>query len=265
VTGRSPVNPIRPRSHGWWRVHQAIIRDWIQIAFRSAPSGPALKTDLFDEASGSYHHAFDLPAQLRFIGLDIDRAIAVSAFVRIGSEDPGLGCVVGDIRHPPFRHDSCSAVLSLSTLDHLASREEIRLALAGIYRLLLPGGILLLSLDNPANPEVALRARLPLSIVRRLRSDSFPLGQTLSRQEGSDLLTETGFAVQREFHMGHAIRYPTIRLIGALERRPIPALVRFAEKLTLSLEVLSNTPLASFTGHYSGWIAVKPDEVEKSG
>lgn len=247
---------LRLRGGAWWRVHGTVLRRWIGNAFRGAPSGYAVKTDLFDEASGPYHHASDVPRHLRFIGLDIDRTIAALANERIGGDDAARRCVVGDVRRLPFPSGSAAAVLSLSTLDHFDAPTHIRMALTEIHRLLRPGGVMLLTLDNPANPEVALRAALPPSVVRRLRADTFPIGRTLSAREGSRLLTSVGFEIEGPFYIDHSVRYPSIRLLNILERRA-PSWASSMERFILSLEHLGVTPLAPITGHYVAWIAVK--------
>ncbi|OGO47022.1 MAG: hypothetical protein A2W34_08500 [Chloroflexi bacterium RBG_16_64_32] len=255
---------VRPRDGAWWRVHQTVLRRWIGDAFRGAPSGYAVKTDLFDEASGPYHHASDLPGHLRFIGLDIDRTVAALADARIGSEDSSRHCVVGDVRRLPFPSGSAAAVLSLSTLDHFDAPSQIHHALIEIHRLLRPGGAMLLTLDNPRNLEVALREVLPRSIVRRLRADRFPIGKTLTSREGTRVLTSVGFEVEGPFYIDHSVRYPSIRIVHMLEHRA-PSWAAWMERLLLGMEKLAATPLAPITGHYVAWIASKPRKAPSTG
>jgi len=52
-------------------------------------------------------------------------------------------------------------VLSNSTLDHFDGAAQIRVSLAEPARVLRPGGRLLVTLDNPANPLLALSKALP--------------------------------------------------------------------------------------------------------
>jgi SAM-dependent methyltransferase len=247
---------VRPRDTPWWRAQREILTRWIARALAGVPAGPVLKTDLFDEASGPYHHAHGLPASLAFVGVDQDPGVVRQARERLGAR-LGAACVVADVRRLPFADNTMSAVVSLSTLDHFEGVADIALSIAEIYRVLAPGGRLVLTLDNPRNPEVALRSRLPEPIRRRLRADTFPLGRTLGAREGRQVLRAAGFRVEREEYLVHVARYPAIRLLRWLERRR-PAWARRAERTVQAGERLDRLPTRSLTGHYLGWTAVKP-------
>lgn len=246
---------MRPREGAWWRAHRAILRRFVLEAAAGAPPGPALKTDCFDEASGPHHHAADVPPGFRALAMDLDAGVAARARTRLAAEGTPVGVVVADVRHLPFAAGALGLVVSLSTLDHLDGEAEIGRALAECYRALRPGGRLLLTLDNPANLEVALRRALPRGLVARLRADTFPLGVTVGAARGRRLLEAAGFAVERHGYLVHAPRYPMIRLLGALDRgsrRP------GAERLVTSLEALARWPTRALTGHYVAWVAVRP-------
>jgi len=122
---------------------------------------------------------------------------------------------------------------------------------------LVPGGRLLLTLDNPLNAEVALRSRLPGPILRRLRADAFPLGRTLGPRAGRRLLEQVGFEVERCDSLVHSPRYPAIRLLAWLERVAAPW-ARRAEQMVVAAEWLGRLPTRHLTGHYVAWIARKP-------
>jgi SAM-dependent methyltransferase len=247
---------VRPRDAPWWRAQREILTRWMAGALAGVPAGPVLKTDLFDEASGPYHHADGLPARLAFVGVDEDLSVVRQARQRLGAR-LGAACVVGDVRRLPFADNSMSAVVSLSTLDHFAAVAEIVASVAELHRVLAPGGRLILTLDNPRNPEVALRSRLPEAVRRRLRADTFPLGRTLGAEPGRRVLREAGLFVEREDYLVHAVRYPAIRLLRWLERRS-PACARRVERAVEMAERLRRLPTRSLTGHYVGWIATKP-------
>ena len=127
--------------------------------------------------------------------------------------------------------------------------------MAEAFRVLRPGGRLLLTLDNPWNPEVALRRALPEAIVSRLRADTFPLGVTLSGRRGRRLLERSGFVVVHQTYLVHAPRYPAIRLLAWLDRR---GRAGWAESLVDRLEALARWPSRAVTGHYVAWVARKP-------
>ncbi|MGH2627430.1 MAG: hypothetical protein ACRDHY_12355, partial [Anaerolineales bacterium] len=102
---------FRPRLSPWWRLRQTIVSRWIARGLAGTPPGPALKTDLFDEASGPFHHAPDLSGPGGFVGLDKDPGVVRAAKVRLG--EPAR-CVVADVRHLPFAAGAFATVVSLS-------------------------------------------------------------------------------------------------------------------------------------------------------
>jgi SAM-dependent methyltransferase len=250
-----PPLAARPREGAWWRAQAGVARRFLRDSLPAIAPGPLLKTDVFDEASGPHHPLGDAPPGVRLVGMDIDRAVAGLARARLSAEGRQVAVVVADVGQLPFAAGAFAAVLSLSTLDHLSSEREIRAALAECFRVLRPGGRLLLTLDNPWNPEVALRWALPPAIVSRLRADTFPLGVTLGRRRGRRALEETGFVVQTESYLVHVPRYPAIRILAWLDRR---GRADRAERLVGRLEALARWPSRAFTGHYVAWVAKKP-------
>jgi len=114
---------------------------------------------------------------------------------------------------------------------------------------------LLLTLDNPANPEVGLRRLLPGFVLRRLRADTFFVGETVDAQEGRSLLEESGYTVERIDYLIHVIRYPAIRVLQWLERGRLVGLLAAAERAVLAAERLARLPSRSLTGHYVAWVA----------
>lgn len=254
VTGRRLADEVRPRVSPWWPLQRAITRRWIEAGLAGAPAGWAAKTDLFDEASGPHHPLQDLPPGLKRLGIDLDPTIVASALPALG-EPPGAAAVAADVRCLPFQTASLSAILSLSTLDHLDSAQEIQQALDELARCLRPQGRLLLTLDNPRNPEVWLRQALPGRLVRRLRADTFPLGSTLHLEVGSHRLEAAGLTVEHAGYLGHAPRYPLIRLLDWLQAHGRLAMIRRLEPMILGLEGRGTGGLRRWTGHFCVWIA----------
>ena len=250
---------LRGRAGAWWRTHRGLLLPWIEQALEAAPDGAVLKTDLFDEASGPHHFAGAAGAR-RWLGIDLDRRVARAAGARLAAEGLPGACVVGDARRLPFASGSLAAVLSVSTLDHFDTRAEIAEALAEIARALRPGGRLLLTLDNPANPEVALRARLPGGLVARLRADTFRLGKTVGAGNGTHLLGAAGLIVERRGFVVHSPRWPAIRLLDRLQAAGRHRWLAAAVRGVMWIEGLARTPLARLSGHYTAWIARRPLE-----
>ena len=233
---------VRPRTGRWWEVHRRIMAVWIAQTFGAAAPGVLLKTDLFDEASGPHHAWQDIPEGWVPLGIDVDPSIAHAARQRLVSEVRTPWCVVADIRKLPLRSACLAGALSLSTLDHLESGDEIQAAIRELARVLRPDGRLLITLDNPLDLEVALRSRLPSVIVRRLHADTFRLGTTVGSRRGSRMLALSGFGILQQSFVEHAPRYVTIRLARRLasagSRRMDPLMVAAMHVL----EGLAGTP-----------------------
>lgn len=245
---------LRPRLGPWWRLRQVILDGWIAGGLLEQPPGRALKTDLFDEASGPYHHAHFLSSWGSFVGLDRNPLVVRRAKARLGGS---ALCVVADVRRLPFVAGAFPVIASLSTLDHFEAKREISASLHELARVQPPGGRLLLTLDNPANPEVALRRLLPPAVVNRLRADTFFVGESLDAREGRRLLEEAGYSVERVDYLIHAFRYPAIRVLRWLEGRRALRLLAAAERAVLAAERLAQVASRSLTGHYLAWTAVK--------
>ncbi len=238
----------------WWRERAAVLHRWIARAAGMAPSGWALKTDLFDEASGPHHHAADPSPEHHFLGIDASYSVARAAKRRLDVEGRQPVLIVADCRALPLASGSIPLVLSLSTLDHFPREEDIVFSLQELRRALRADGCMFLTLDNPLNPEVALRARLPDWLVRRLRSETFPLGVTLVPTFARQLFAAVGWTVLEEGFLIHAPRYPLIRLARFVEKSGPRVLRAFLERVLEAFEGLAHTPLRAWTGHYAAWI-----------
>ncbi|MEJ2084926.1 MAG: class I SAM-dependent methyltransferase, partial [Acidobacteriota bacterium] len=147
----------RQRQALWRRFCDRINAQWLRRALADG-GGRALKTDLFDETTGSSELISELAGDQRQVfGIDLSPVSAQVAHKSI----PTLGTCASDARRLPFSDRAFDIVLSNSTLDHMESLQDIAEALSEIHRVLRPGGRLLLTLDNLSNPVIALRARLP--------------------------------------------------------------------------------------------------------
>jgi SAM-dependent methyltransferase len=162
-------------------VHQR----WIRRAAGGEASGRVLKTDLFEEAHGPDQILFDLfPNAPSTTGIDLEPETARRAFRR---GEHAVRCLAADVLRLPFREQCFDVVVSTSTLDHLRSEAELELAINELARVLKPGGLLLLTLDNPLNPMYPL-----LRLLSRARWAPFRLGHTLTRQQLQAKLRKAG-------------------------------------------------------------------------
>ena len=246
------------RDH-WWRVfcdelHERLVDDW--AADRRYES--ALKTDLFDEAADRG----PLPALARHArrveGIDVSPAVVAAARAR----NPGIAAAVGDVRALDLDDARFDLVLSNSTLDHFPHRDDIRRALAELHRVMAPGGTLILTLDNPRNPVVGARSRLPLAWLSRTGLVPYFVGVSLSMAALVHEITATGFEVLDRRTLMHVPRLPAIwlcrlaRWLGSesLGRRLVDAFHR--------CEALAKLPTGERSAYY---VAVRARRRERPG
>jgi len=64
--------------------------------------------------------------------------------------------LVSDVRNLAIRRESMDAIISTSTLDHFDTRSDFEQAIGQLAGALRPGGVLVITLDNPQNPLYAL-------------------------------------------------------------------------------------------------------------
>jgi SAM-dependent methyltransferase len=237
-----------------WRRHSdavnaAAIARWL-------PAGSCrrlLKTDLFDEAMGDGLYPLLAQRSGVVVGLDITRSVLAAAAAR----HPPLLAVAADARRLPFADAAFDVVVSNSTLDHFDTRDDILVALRGLHRVLRPGGALLLTLDNLANPLVALRNALPERLLRRLGLVDYPMGATCGPRRLRRMLNEAGFAVQECTALLHC---PRALAVAALRRLPPGVPPARQARLLQSLarwERLALWPTRYLTGYYIGISARK--------
>lgn len=198
-------------------VNERLLADWLQ----PGEARRALKTDLFDEAVGD-GLVGALRARARdVIAIDISPAVVAAALGRY----PDLDARCADTRRLPFDDRAFDLVLSNSTLDHFDSFDDVRAALAELHRVLEPGGRLVLTLDNGANPLVLLRNALPDPLLSRLRLVPYPLGATCGPRRLRRLLAGAGFDVDASRGVMHLPRV-LVRAAAALAPRASGRLLR---------------------------------------
>ena len=135
-----------------WRAHSDAVNGRLVAAWLDGRLGAVLKTDLFDEAVSPGLVAALAPRASSVTGVDVSPQIVAAARQRF----PELTAVEADVRTLPFADASFDTVISNSTLDHFDHADEIERSLAELARVLAPGGRLLVTLDNPRNPIVAV-------------------------------------------------------------------------------------------------------------
>ena len=240
---------------GAWRtVSDAVNTDLIERWLPKAPQGRVLKTDLFDELAGQglvgpLSQSFGAVA-----GIDVSPTLVDI----VQSRHPRLDARVADIRELPFDDGAFDAVVSNSTLDHFPSPDEIAASLREINRVLRPGGVVLVTLDNGLNPVVAARNAMPLRWRDATGLVPYDVGATCRRPRDLRALLEgSGFAVNE---LGAVLHCP--RVIGVLvgdivDRRGGEQARRRYARTLVGFERLSRLPTRYITGHFVAALASK--------
>ena len=236
------------RREAWRAYMRRVYADLVGRWFRTALAGRALKTDLFEEAVSDHHVLSELgPGS---VGVDVSPAIASATRRRLAAGRAGHRFVVGDLRALPLRSASMARVLAGSSLDHFADKADIAASLAEVARLLAPGGVLILTLDNPHNPVVWLRNHLPFGLLRRLGLVPYYVGATYGRAEARERLEALGFVVTDVTAVAHAPRAPAIWLAALAGRRAGGAAAEWLERMLWACERFGRWPTRNRTGYY---------------
>jgi ubiquinone/menaquinone biosynthesis C-methylase UbiE len=237
-----------------WRQHSdavnlALVQRWWPDKLVES----VLKTDLFDEVFGEGLYPFMHSRARTVSGIDISESIVSAARMRC----PELQAAVADVRSLPFASDKIDLIISNSTLDHFEAATDIAVAVAELYRVLRPGGQLLLTLDNLLNPKIALRQALPFRLLHALGLAPYFVGSTLGPRGLCRVVRQAGFQVIDTAVVMHCPRVIAVGIAGLLQRHAGHLTqLRFLRSLA-AFEKLSYLPTRSLSGHFVAVRAVK--------
>ena len=229
-----------------WRLHsdavnRALLARWL-------PDGPVrrlLKTDVFDEAVSEGLAGWIATRAARVHGIDISPATA-----RAARRNSGMLVAAADCRRLPFGSGVFDAVVSISTLDHFHAPSDVHVALRELRRVLRTGGTLVLTLDNPANPFVALRAALPEPWLQRVGLVPYHVGPSLGPGALPAAARAAGFRVDEvtsTLHVPRVLAIPLARLVDRLGR---PRLRHALLRALMAFEGLRRWPTRFRSGHF---------------
>ena len=222
----------------WFRYQADVYTDWVESP---APAARVLKTDAFDEACG-----FRPLASARLVLMDVAPRILAEARRRL----PGTPGCVTDVRQLAFRDAAFDLVFSPSTLDHFDDANDIGVALSELARVLRPGGTLLVTLDNPANPILRMRQAIRRRTAWVGRLAPYAAGRTLPLAALVAAAERAGLEVVAR---GWAVHTPRIAglWLGEWAARGSGRSARALRRLFGSIERLGGrVPTRGFTGHY---------------
>lgn len=163
-----------------------------------------LKTDAFEEIRGS--------ELIEALGERYQQTVLCDlAYPALhqGAEhhrQPSVGWVQTPVQCQPFATGSFDAVVSFSTLDHFADVNDIGRSLNELARITRPAGQLLISLDNGANPLLALRNLTPNHWLRACGLAPYEYGRTLGPKAFAATLTGAGWRIQHFTDITHEPR-----------------------------------------------------------
>jgi SAM-dependent methyltransferase len=248
-----------PRDRLWREFTDLLQASWIDRWLGTVePAGPngfrrLLKTDLFDEVAGRGLVGRVASPARHVTGIDISPVIVAEAAAR----NPGLDAVVADVRRLPFADASFDDVFSGSSLDHFDTEADIDVALRELARVLRPGGRIVVSLDNPLNPLVAIRNGPLRGLLRRLGIVPYAVGATLGRRPLEAAIGRAGFVLRETTAHMHCPRVLAVALAGPAGRLGRRAQKAFLRSLEL-WEVLERSPTRWWSGHFIAAHAMKP-------
>jgi SAM-dependent methyltransferase len=236
-----------------WRRHADAVNRRLLERWLPAASPRVLKTDLFDDAVGEGVLPLLEQRAGTVFGLDISRIVVDKARSRY----PELNARVADLRHLPFEDGFFDCVVSLSSLDHFASADAIEASLLGLFRVLRPGGLLILTLDNPTNPVLRLRAALPFKLLNGIGVMPYYCGPTLSVPQLAALLDRIGFRVLDRTAILHCPRVPAILFTQFLERWGSPRRQARLLDTLMRFEALERRPFKYVSGYFGAVLCMK--------
>lgn len=188
------------------------------------------------------------------MGVDIAPTVVAEAATR----NAGLNALAADVRSLPFADASFDVVFSGSTLDHFDDAKDVQQSLIELRRVLRPGGHLILTMDNPANPIIRIRNGPLLPWLRRAGIVPYQVGRALGPRALAASVRDAGFHVNATTAVMHCPRVLAVACSRLID--PGPQFLRDAfVRALMACESLERLPTRWLTGHYIAVHATVPD------
>jgi hypothetical protein len=127
-----------------------------------------------------------------------------------------------------------------------------------IARILAPGGVVVITLDNPRNPLVWLRNHLPYAWLHRIGLVPYYVGHTYGPRQARARIEALGLRVTEVTAVAHVPRAPAIWLAAAAGRLARPERAAGLARTFARFESLESWPTRYWTGYYVALAARKP-------
>ncbi len=245
----------RKRPDLLWRQHCDAVN--LRLLTRWLPRSAVprlLKTDLFDEAVSSGLQPLLKGRARLVVATDLSYRTAQVA----SAHCPDIEAVCADARRLPFADGAFDVIVSLSTLDHFHSQAEIIDSLRDLHRVLRPGGLLVLTMDNLANPLIALRNVLPFRLLKRLGIVPYYVGASAGPCGVRKLLERTGWDIRESGAIMHCPRAAMVLLSRVIERLARGETQKWFLRLLMRFESWERGPARYLTGNFVAVLAVRP-------
>ncbi len=167
---------------------------------------------------------------------------AVNALLTSRRYDDSLPLAAGDVHHLPYRDNSFGSYLSFGVLEHF--EQGMLPALREAYRVIKPGGVLVLTIPYPNLIHRAVKWRRGLAGAGPLTDDAF-YESAYRRRQLHDDVTAAGFRIELSQPTSHSF---TLWQLGGLFREPgYYRTSQLAEKLGALLKRLLPWPFNFMT------------------
>jgi SAM-dependent methyltransferase len=243
------------RLDAWRKYMTSVYSRLTEAWFKQGSNSPILKTDLFEEACTEYSLMGEMGSD--GIGFDHSLQIARAAKNKLRTKEATCSVLVCDLRNLPFRTGCLEKILSPSSLDHFSVQQDIDKSLQELGRVLIPGGVLILALDNPHNPVVWVRNHLPFAWLNRVGLVPYYVGPTCTLPQAEAKLQTAGFEVTDCTAVAHVPRAPAIWLVMIAEMLKSKRLGEWLSRGFGWWDVLQRWPLRYRTGYYIALRAVR--------
>lgn len=232
------------------RVHLHLCRTWAP----DVENPRVLKTDVFGEATCPPRaFSWDIGSPDNLVSVDISFDLTRTAHENAAQLGYGSATyVTGDARTLPFADDSFDLVVSDSTLDHFHASTDIGQGIRELARVLRPGGVLIITLDNPTNiAEPLFRAWIAAG-----RSPYF-IGKTLSARALQHAMRRAGLEVTHSTGIIHNPRFFAKASMRLLRQAQPPYYETIAEQMIRAHDSLERLPTRLFTAQFVAARGVK--------
>lgn len=247
---------ISPRLNIWRAYMQELYLELVTKWINNFEQSPCLKTDLFEEAITEHNLLSFFPNGS--VGLDCSLSITKAAYKRLKQTQKEVFIINADLRNIPLSSKSIKHIFSGSSLDHFQHKHELDASLKELARILSLDGTLVLTLDNPHNPVIWLRNKLPFKLLNKLGLVPYYVGATLTRQELCKSLENLDLEIKEITAISHVPRVLAIFLVSLLEKLGVKSLDTQLRKIFLYFEKLNSLPTRYFTGYYLAIKVIKP-------